>query len=96
MEDEDSGIHAIAAPAAGDFTEQVAGEDFCRRFKATLSPKDMAILELRVEGYGYQEIADKPAREELRAGGDERVHEHGAVLPCAAPRRLDAAVGRTS
>ena len=59
MEDEDSGIHAVAGPAAEDFTEQVAGEDFCQRFKATLSPKDMAILELRVEGYGYQEIADK-------------------------------------
>ena len=37
----------------------MAGEDFCQRFKATLSPKDMVILELRVEGYGYQEIADK-------------------------------------
>ena len=49
----------VADPAAGDFTEQIAGEDFCQRFKATLSPKDMAILELRVEGYGYQEIADK-------------------------------------
>ena len=59
MEDEDSGIHAIADPAAEDFTEQVAGEDFCQRFKATLARKDMAILELRVEGYGYQEIADK-------------------------------------
>lgn len=30
-----------------------------KKVKATLSPKDMAILELRVEGYGYQEIADK-------------------------------------
>ena len=59
MEDEDNGIHAVPDPAAGDFTEQAAGEDFCQRFKATLSPKDMAILELRVEGYGYQEIADK-------------------------------------
>ena len=39
--------------------ERERGEDFCQRFKATLSPKDMAILELRVEGYGYQEIADK-------------------------------------
>ena len=37
----------------------MAGEDFCQRFKATLSPKDMAILELRAEGYGYQEIANK-------------------------------------
>lgn len=58
MEDEDSGIHSLPDPA-GDFTGQVGGEDFCQRFKATLSEKDMAILELRVEGYGYKEIADK-------------------------------------
>ena len=58
MEDEDSGIHSLPDPA-GDFTGQVEGEDFCQRFKATLSEKDMAILELRVEGYGYKEIADK-------------------------------------
>lgn len=58
MEDEDSGINSLPDPA-GDFTGQVEGEDFCQRFKATLSEKDMAILELRVEGYGYKEIADK-------------------------------------
>ena len=58
MEDEDSGIHSLPDPA-GDFTGQVEGEDFGQRFKATLSEKDMAILELRVEGYGYKEIADK-------------------------------------
>ena len=58
MEDEDSGIHSLPDPA-GDFTGQVEGEDFCQRFKATLSEKDMAIWELRVEGYGYKEIADK-------------------------------------
>ena len=38
---------------------QVEGEDFCQRFKATLSDKDMAILELRVEGYTFGEIADR-------------------------------------
>jgi len=58
MEDGDSGIQALPDPA-GDFTGQVEGEDFCQRLKATLSERDMAILELRVEGYGYQEIADK-------------------------------------
>ena len=58
MEDEDSKIHALPAPD-GDFTEQVEGEDVYKRFKATLSEKDMAILELRVDGYGYQEIADR-------------------------------------
>ena len=33
-----------------------------------------------------------PTCEELRAGGDEGVHEHGAVLAGLTPRRLDAAV----
>ena len=58
MEDEDSKIHSLTAPE-GDFTGQVEGEDFCQRFKATLSDKDMAILELRVEGYTFEEIADR-------------------------------------
>ena len=58
MEDEDSRIHSLPAPE-GDFTGQVEGEDFCQRFKATLSDKDMAILELRVEGYTFGEIADR-------------------------------------
>lgn len=58
MEDEDSNIHSLPDPK-GDFTEQVESEDFCQRFKATLSQKDMAILELRVEGYTLEEIADR-------------------------------------
>lgn len=48
MEDENSNIHSLPDPK-GDFTEQVESEDFCQRFKDTLSQKDMAILELRVE-----------------------------------------------
>ena len=58
LEDESSGIRSIPDPA-GDFTAYVEAEDFCQRFKATLSEKDMAILELRVEGYSYKEIAAK-------------------------------------
>ena len=58
MEDENSNIHSLPDPK-GDFTEQVESEDFCQRFKATLSQKDMAILELRVEGYTLEEIADR-------------------------------------
>lgn len=58
MEDEDNNIHSLPDPK-GDFTEQVESEDFCQRFKATLSQKDMAILELRVEGYTLEEIADR-------------------------------------
>lgn len=58
MEDENSNIHSLPAPD-GDFTVQVEGEDFCQRFKATLSDKDMEILELRVEGYTFEEIASR-------------------------------------
>lgn len=58
MEDENSNIHSLPA-SEGDFTVQVEGEDFCQRFKATLSDKDMEILELRVEGYTFEEIADR-------------------------------------
>lgn len=58
MEDENSNIHSLPA-SEGDFTVQVEGEDFCQRFKATLSDKDMEILELRVEGYTFEEIASR-------------------------------------
>lgn len=58
MEDEDNNIHSLPDPK-GDFTEQVESEDFCQRFKETLSQKDLAILELRVEGYTLEEIADR-------------------------------------
>lgn len=58
MEDKDSKIHSRPAPE-GDFSEQTAGKDFCNRFKAALPETDRTILELRVEGYGYQEIAHK-------------------------------------
>ena len=56
MEDEESSIHAIE-DTSGGFEDNVIAEDFCERFKATLSKKDMEILELRVEGRTYEEIA---------------------------------------
>ena len=58
LEDENSSVRSIPAPAE-DFTAHVDAEDLCQRFKAMLSEKDMAILELWVEGYSYKEIADK-------------------------------------
>jgi len=58
VEDEEHGIHEIE-DISSDFQDRVAGEDYCQRFKARLSEKDMKILELRVEGYTYEEIADK-------------------------------------
>lgn len=58
MEDKDSKIHSLPAPE-GDVAEQAAEKDFYNRFKAALPERDRTILELRGEGYGYQEIADK-------------------------------------
>jgi DNA-directed RNA polymerase specialized sigma24 family protein len=58
LEDDEHGIYEIE-DTSGDFQDRVAGEDFCQRFKARLSPKDMEILGLRVEGFTYEEIADK-------------------------------------
>ena len=41
-----------------DVSGQVLGEDFYQRFKATLTDRDMAILELRVQGFTYEKIAE--------------------------------------
>ena len=58
LENEEHGIYEIEDKSSS-FEESVIAEDFCQRFKARLSEKDMAILELRVEGFTYEEIADK-------------------------------------
>jgi len=58
IEDEQNGIHEIE-DKSGNVEEHVVAEDFCQRFKARLSEKDMKILELRVEGFTYEEIAKK-------------------------------------
>jgi len=59
MEDEEHHIHEVAVDYSANTAEAVESEDFVARFKARLSPKDMAILELRVEGYTYEDIAKK-------------------------------------
>jgi DNA-directed RNA polymerase specialized sigma24 family protein len=58
MEDEEHGIHEIE-DISSSFEDSVVAEDFCQRFKARLSEKDLEILELRVLGFTYEEIADK-------------------------------------
>jgi hypothetical protein len=58
MEDEEHGIHETE-DVSSNFEEKVIAEDFVRRFEARLSQKDMEILELRVEGFTYEEIADR-------------------------------------
>ena len=58
LADEEHGIYEIEDKSA-DFADSVVAEDFCQRFKSRLSEKDMRILELRVEGFTYEKIADK-------------------------------------
>ena len=58
LADESHSIHEMVAGST-EIAESIAAEDFAARFKARLSEKDMAILELRVKGYTYDEIADK-------------------------------------
>lgn len=41
------------------FEDGVISEDFCKRFKETLSEKDMEILELRLAGLRYEEIGKR-------------------------------------
>ena len=58
LADETHSIHDLAADSV-DIAGAVEAEDFAERFKERLSEKDMAILELRVEGHTYEEIADR-------------------------------------
>lgn len=57
-----------------------------------IAPADLLLY----KGHGLRKVGldvlSVPALEELRAGGDEGVHKHGAVLPCLAARCLDPAV----
>lgn len=57
IEDEEHSIYEIE-DISSSFEDKVVAEDFCQRFKARLSEKDMRILELRVNGFTYEEIAD--------------------------------------
>jgi DNA-binding NarL/FixJ family response regulator len=58
MEDEEHGVHEVE-DVSSSFEDGVVAEDFCQRFKARLSEKDMRILELRAEGFTYEKIAKK-------------------------------------
>ena len=56
IENEDNSIHGADI---FDLEERVESEDFCQRFMVRLSKKDMKILDLRLSGFTYEEIADK-------------------------------------
>jgi len=56
LEDDEHGIHDVEDSSAS-FEVGIIGQDYVERFKKRLSEKDMKILEMRVEGFTYEEIA---------------------------------------
>jgi len=57
-DDEENPIYEIADNSV-NIAEDFESEDYVARFKARLSSRDMEILELRIEGYTYGEIANR-------------------------------------
>ena len=58
IEDENDSMDKLLV-SASDLEEHVLADDYCQRFKATLTERDMEILELRVDGFTYEKIAEK-------------------------------------
>ncbi len=58
IEDTEHDIHALADNLSY-FVEQVEGEDFYQRFRVSLPTRDMEILEYRIHGFPYEEIAER-------------------------------------
>ena len=52
-------IEFSVADPRRDIASAVESEDYCRRFKLLLNEKDRIILELREDGYTFEEIAAK-------------------------------------
>ena len=58
LEDDEHGVFYVEDKSAY-YEDKVIAEDFCEKFKARLSDKDLMILELRVMGFTYKEIAER-------------------------------------
>jgi hypothetical protein len=58
IEDGEHGVFDVE-DVSSRFEDRVVANNFYQWFKARLSEKDMTILELRVAGFTYEEIADK-------------------------------------
>jgi len=56
--DDEHGVLYVEDKSA-NFEDYVIADDFYERFKTQLSDKDMKILELRVMGFTYKEVAEK-------------------------------------
>ncbi|MCL2426727.1 MAG: hypothetical protein FWD05_10375 [Oscillospiraceae bacterium] len=57
-DDDDHGVLYVEDKSA-NFENNFIEEDYVEQFKARLSEKDMMILELRVMGFTYKEVAEK-------------------------------------
>jgi hypothetical protein len=58
IEDDEDGAFDVEDKSA-EYEHKVVGKDYYQRFKEKLSDKDMQILELRMQGLTYKEIAKK-------------------------------------
>ena len=56
LEDEEHPVYDIEDESA-NIEDTVVAEDYYQRFKDRLSSKDMEILQMRVDGFTYEEIA---------------------------------------
>ena len=59
MERGDRDFYSVVPAGSCDLTRIIASEDYCQRFKKRLSERDLEILELREDGFTFEEIAEK-------------------------------------
>ena len=59
MENGDRDYYSRVPASSHNLEELAASENFCQRFKQRLSEKDLAILELREDGFTFEEIAER-------------------------------------
>lgn len=58
MKDEENGIHELEDPTLA-FEDGIVGKIYLEQFMATLSERDLEILELRAQGFPYEKIAER-------------------------------------
>jgi hypothetical protein len=55
----DEDYHSTIVSDPYDMSEHSASEDYCQRFKKRLSERDLEILEMREDGFTFEDIAEK-------------------------------------
>ena len=59
LQGSDEDYYSTIVPDNRNMAEFAASEDYCRRFKERLSKRDRVILELREDGFTFEEIAER-------------------------------------